>query len=121
MSRLFCLAGPHRFWLGVFGFWLILLSGVLTPWTGGPGLLQWRRLETLLSQRQAQLQDLERQVLALSAEQVLLQRSTAAQQREIRRVLGYVRPDEMVFDFSVPEVDLPSAPASGEPSQVARR
>lgn len=121
MSRLVCLAGPHRFWLGVFGLWLILLSGVLTSWTGVPGLLQWRRLETLLSQRQTQLQTIEREVLALSAEQVVLQRSTAAQQREIRRVLGYVRPDEMVFDFSSPEVSLPAARSPGGASRVARR
>jgi len=100
MSKLNFEWNPHRVWLALFGAWLILLSGVLNPWIGGPGVMQWWRLESLLSQRQDRLTDVENQVLALSSEQVRLERSVATQQREIRRVLGYVRTDEMVFDFS---------------------
>ncbi len=116
---------PHRVWLALFGAWLILLSGILTPWIGGPGLMQWWRLESLLSQRQERLTEVENQVLALSSEQVRLERSVATQQREIRRVLGYVRADEMIFDFSA-ELPVRRNSPSGEPpgvpsTTVARR
>ena len=110
----FTRTGPHRFWAGVFGVWLILLSGILNPWVGGPGLLQWARLKRLHSQRLARLTEMENQVIDLSSEQVRLEKSAVLQQHEIRRVLGYVRPDELVFDFSE-EGSIPS------PQAVARR
>jgi hypothetical protein len=123
MSKLNFEWNPHRVWLALFGAWLILLSGVLNPWLGGPGVLQWWRLESLLSQRQDRLTDVENQVLALSSEQVRLERSVATQQREIRRVLGYVRTDEMVFDFSAELPARRSVPTdpSVRSTTVARR
>lgn len=97
---------PHRVWLALFGVWMLLLTGLLNPWLEGPGLVQWWRLESLLSQKHSRLAEIENEVLALSSEQVRLERSGATQQREIRRVLGYVRPDEIIFDFSA---ELPSS------------
>ena len=91
---------PHRVWLAIFGGWVLLLSGALSPWVGGPGLLQLFRLRSLLGHHQGRLSEVEGQVLSLSSDQVRLERNSATQQREIRRVLGYVRSDEMVFDFS---------------------
>jgi cell division protein FtsB len=46
---------------------------------------------------------LEETVLGLQAEAELLEKNKLAQQREIRRVLGYVASDEIVFDFSSAE------------------
>jgi hypothetical protein len=125
MSKVHFEWNPHRVWLALFGAWLVLLSGILTPWIGGPGIIQWWRLESLLSQRQERLSEVENQVLALSSEQVRLERSVATQQREIRRVLGYVRADEMVFDFSA-ELPVRRTAPRGEPpgapsTTVARR
>lgn len=111
---------PHRVWLAIFGLWLILLTGVFNRWLGSPGLIQWWRLESLLSQRQAKLVEIENQVLALSSDQVRLERSSVAQQREIRRVLGYVRPDELIFDFSA-EVPSKKPAYSAFPTKVAGR
>ena len=91
---------PDRFWIAFFGVWLLLLSGVLNRWTGGPGLLQWWRIERLVQTKQTRLTELESAVMALSTEQVRLERSPVAQRREIRRVLGYLGPDEILFDFS---------------------
>ena len=125
MSKLNFEWKPHRVWLGLFGAWVVLLSGILNPWIGGPGVIQWWRLESLLSQRQDRLTEVENQVLAQSSEQVRLERSVATQQREIRRVLGYVRADEMIFDFSA-ELPVRRTLPPGEPpgtssTTVARR
>ncbi len=83
-------------------------------------MVQLWRLESLHQQRQDRLAELENQVLALSSEQVRLERSVVTQQREIRRVLGYVRPDELVYDFSA-EVPLQRSPVTGQEPTVARR
>jgi len=87
-------------WLSVFGVWIFLLSGALNAWFRSPGLWQWFRLKSYLSTQQALVVEAENQLIALSAEQVRLERSGATQQQEIRRVLGYVRPDEVIFDFT---------------------
>ncbi len=107
---------PNRVWLTIFGIWLFWLSGALNFWVGGPGLLQWFGLKRLLSQQQALVSEAESQLMALSSEQVRLERSVATQQREIRRVLGYVHPNELIFDFTGG-----SAAAQVQFDRVARR
>jgi len=106
---------PGRLWLSIFGLWTLLLTGVFNTWFGSPGLVQWARLSLLLSKRQDKIAEVENQIVALSAEQVRLEKSSATQQREIRRVLGYVRQDELVFDFSAeiprPGPDSPAVAA----------
>lgn len=89
-----------RVWGGFFLVWLLLLSGAFNRWTGGPGLLQWYRIHGLVLKKQARLAEVEAVVMRLSTEQVRLEKSPVAQRREVRRVLGYLAPDEILFDFS---------------------
>ena len=96
----------HRIWLAIFGIWAVLLSGLLTPWVGSPGVLQLFRLQSLLSQKQDQAGKLESNLLELQAESERLQGSRIAQEREIRKTLGYAADDEMIFDFSTREPEL---------------
>lgn len=89
-----------RVWIGFFGLWFILLTGALNQWTGGPGLIQWWRISNLAQARQEAIVRLETRILELSTEQVRLEKSPVAQRREIRKVLGYLASDEILFDFS---------------------
>jgi hypothetical protein len=89
-----------RVWIGFFGLWLTLLTGALSSWTGGPGLIQWWRISELAQTRQETIVQLETRILELSTEQVRLEKSPVAQRREIRKVLGYLASDEILFDFS---------------------
>jgi cell division protein FtsB len=92
---------PNRLWFGVFSVWALLLSGILSDFIGSPpGVLQAIRLRRLLDAKQAQMAKLEETVLELQSEAETLEKNKLAQQREIRRVLGYVASDEIVFDFS---------------------
>lgn len=93
-------ASPHRLWLGLFGFWVFLLSGALAPWIGTPGVVQALRLTSLLGMKQAQMASLEGEIQKLESEIRRLDRSRVAQEREIRRSLGYAGSDEIIFDFS---------------------
>ena len=76
---------------------LILLIGT-TIFTKR-GLGDWRRmvgengeLEVKIARLENQLADLERQTKALQSD-------PAAQERVIRRMMGYVKPDEVVVEF----------------------
>jgi len=101
ISRHITPASPgDRIWIGFFGLWLTLLTGALTPWTGGPGLIQWWQISELAQSRQETIVQLETRILELSTEQVRLEKSPVAQRREIRKVLGYLAADEILFDFS---------------------
>ncbi len=91
---------PNRLWVGIFAIWGLFLSGLLADFVGSPGALQAIRLRRLLDAKEAQMAKLEETVLQLQAEAELLEKNKLAQQREIRRVLGYVAQDEIVFDFS---------------------
>lgn len=91
---------PHRLWLGAFGVWAFFLTGAFSGLFGGPGVLQAIRLQNLLHSRATHLETLQSQLNTLQAEAELIQKSPAVQQREIRRVLGYAAPDELIFDFS---------------------
>jgi cell division protein FtsB len=77
-----------------------LLTGALHSVFGSPGALQAVRLKDLLAAKQAQVERIQNQVHGLEEEQARLETSRVLQQREIRRVLGYAAPDEMIFDFS---------------------
>ena len=91
---------PGRFWMACFAVWFLLLTGAFNRWTGGPGFIQWFKISRLLSAKQAKLAKIESAVLDLSSEQVRLEKSPVAQRREIRRVLGYLGQNELLFDFS---------------------
>ena len=88
-----------KIWLGVFALWMVFLSGVLAPLTGTPGIIQMFKLRMMLTNHQEQLAQLEKRGLKFEEERKLLEVSPAAQEREIRRVLGYVAPNELVFDL----------------------
>jgi cell division protein FtsB len=91
---------PNRVWLMVFGLWMIFLSGAFAGIVGSPGIVQAIRLNGLLESKQTQLSLIEEGVLRLQAEMERLDKSRVAQEREIRRTLGYAAPDEIIFDFS---------------------
>lgn len=91
----------RRFWVGAFLVWLISLSGGLLRFQiGMPGLLQWSQLKGELSDRRTDLASIDAEILVIDQESRRLERSRAAQEKEIRRVLGYVAEDELIFDFS---------------------
>ncbi len=89
----------HQFWFLVFGVWLLLLSGVLSSLIRTPGVLQVFQLSRLLDKKQKELFQLEEALHQTQEEIRLLEKNKAAQRREIRKTLGYVAPDEWIFDF----------------------
>lgn len=89
-----------RLWVVLFGFWIFFLSGLLSGITHTPGMLQSFRLKKLLASKEAQVHQMEEEIHALDAERNRLEKSKVAQDREIRRVLGYAASDEIIFDFS---------------------
>lgn len=91
---------PDQLWGYFFGFWILILTGIFTPFTGTPGLTQWMRLRSLLDQKNQKIAELDSRHAYLSLEVERLEKSQAAQEREIRKVLGYVAPGELIFDFT---------------------
>jgi hypothetical protein len=91
---------PARLWTAFFALWAIFLSGALKPFTGSPGVIQAAQTYYWLKSKETQLTQLEDEVLKLQSEAELLERNKLVQHREIRRILGYAAPDELVFDFT---------------------
>ncbi len=89
-----------RVWIGIFLIWGVFLSGLLTPWLQTPGLWQYSKLTTLRDQKKVELSQLEAKIEAKDQERIALESNPDLQEKEIRRVLGYVSPNEIVFDFS---------------------
>ena len=90
----------NRLWLGFFGIWLILLSGLLDFWLQSPGLKQWYRVAATLSERRQENGVIEERSDYLHHVARELESNTVAQEREIRKVLGYLGDQEAVFEFS---------------------
>ncbi len=90
----------NRYWVSLFGFWLVLLSGVLTQWGGSPGILQALRLRSLLGAKKQLAAQLQAEVQNQQFEVGRLNRNRFAQEKEIRRVLGYAASDELVFEIT---------------------
>ena len=90
----------HRVWTIFFGIWLVLLSGMLDFWFKSPGLKQWYRVGSVLDGRRQEIADVEaRSGLLIQVSRELLN-NPSAQEREIRKVLGYLGEQEVVFEFS---------------------
>jgi cell division protein FtsB len=89
-----------KVWTGIFTLWGLLLSGVSAGFVGSPGIIQAVRLNSLLHAKETQLMSLQEDLSRLKTEVTGLERSRVVQQREIRRVLGYAAPDEVIFDFT---------------------
>ncbi len=92
----------HQKWLFGFALWLLFLSGTFAHLFGSPGILQAIRLKILLETKSQQLFQAKEKLRELHAEVQQLEHNRFTQEREIRRVLGYTAPDEMIFDFSAP-------------------
>ncbi len=91
---------PHRSWLAVFALWSLFLSGALAGLIGSPGVIQAVRLNGLLKSKEDQVLKYQDSIVKLQAEADLLEKSRTAQQREIRKSLGYASSDEIIFYFS---------------------
>ncbi len=65
-----------------------------------PGILQWFELKGELNDRRADLASIDAEISMIDQDSRRLERSRPAQEKEIRRVLGYVAEDELIFDFS---------------------
>lgn len=76
------------------------MSGILSSWVGSPGLWQAYRLHSLLKEREDRRATVHQDIAKIRAEYAALEKSRATQLREIRHVLGYVAPGEMIFDFA---------------------
>lgn len=86
--------------VALFAVWALFLSGVMHPLTATPGLYQLLKLEGLHAKRKAQLLAIEHELERTKLQISQIQSDPVVQDREIRRTLGYVKDDEMVFDFS---------------------
>lgn len=89
----------NRIWIALFLLWGVFLSGFPKQFTGSPGIRQSVQLRTLLEDKKTRLEELERRIEQLSKQEKALKTNRVVQEREVRRVLGYVKPDEIVFEF----------------------
>lgn len=93
---------PNRAWVAIFGVWLFMLSGLTQHFgVGSPGVLQYWRLNAVLEDRQTQSADTDVEIVRLEREATALEKSRVVQVREIRKTMGYVAENEMIFDFSL--------------------
>ena len=90
----------HQLWLGFFVIWCILLTGLLDFWVESPGLKQWYKISTTLRERRQEIADVEARSSILHEVSRQLESNSIAQEREIRRVLGYLGDQEVVFEFT---------------------
>lgn len=90
----------NQYWLGAFALWSFWLTGAMYTFTGAPGLIQWFRLQSMIYQKQQELTRYEAEIAELEAEALALQTNPTIQEKEIRKTLGYVGENEIVFDFS---------------------
>jgi len=90
----------NRIWGIFFGVWLLLLSGLLDFWVQSPGLKQWFKVNSQLGESRHEIDLTEARTSFLLGVAKELQTNTAAQEREIRKVLGYLDEQEAVFEFS---------------------
>jgi hypothetical protein len=89
----------QKLWIGFFSLWFVLLTGVLDFWIQTPGLKQWIQLQLLLSDRKKQIEEVEGESQYLKLVESQLEGNSVAQEREIRKILGYVDQNEIVFEF----------------------
>ncbi|NDF13706.1 hypothetical protein EB061_00045 [bacterium] len=89
-----------KVWIAFFSIWVVLLTGALDFWIQSPGLKQWWRVNTMLDVRRQEIDKVEEKTVLL--QQVLreLQENPIAQEREVRKILGYLGEQEVVFEFS---------------------
>ncbi len=91
---------PNKAWLGFFCVWLVLLSGLLDFWFQSPGLKAWFKVKDSLNDRRDEIASVEAKTLILHEVSRQLDSNAVAQEREIRKVLGYLGENEVVFEFN---------------------
>ena len=89
----------RKLWIGFFGIWLLLVSGLFDFWIKSPGLKQWIQVELLVQKKRTEIAEIEAK--SESAKNVIhqLESNPVAQEREIRKVLGYLGEQEVVFEL----------------------
>lgn len=93
-------AWPRRLWGSLFVVWCVFLSGLPAQWFGPPGAVQLLRVTSLYNSKIKEADLVEADIRRLENESDRLAKSSSAQEREIRRSLGYAAHDELIFDFS---------------------
>lgn len=87
-------------WFGFFGIWLVLVSGLLEFWLKSPGLKQWLEVELLVQKRRQEIVEIEAKSESFKSVVRQLENNPIAQEREIRKVLGYLGNQEIVFEIT---------------------
>ena len=90
----------RKMWFGFFGIWLILVSGLLDFWINSPGLKQWFQVELLVRKERQEIAEIEAKTESYKQIAHQLENNPIAQEREIRKVLGYLGDQEIVFEFT---------------------
>lgn len=89
----------RKAWLIFFGIWFVLVSGILDFWIKSPGLKQWFQVELLVQKRRQEIVDIEAKSESFKNVVKQLENNPIAQEREIRKVLGYLGDQEIVFEM----------------------
>ena len=85
--------------MAFFGIWLVLVSGLLDFWLKSPGIKQWLQVEYQVHERRQEIADIEAKSEQFKNVIHQLETNPVAQEREIRKVLGYLSNQEIVFEF----------------------
>jgi cell division protein FtsB len=81
--------------LFLFLVWITWISGIF----GNNGLLQAYRLSKVRYELLQRVEALELENQALQVKLEKLKNDSVTQEKTIRQVLGYVRPNELIFEF----------------------
>ena len=91
---------PHQAWIIFFAIWFLFLTGLLDFWSQSPGLKQWFKVQASVREKRQEIADIEAKTDVLHETARQLESNAVAQEREIRKVLGYLGEQEVVFEFS---------------------
>jgi hypothetical protein len=89
----------NRIWAAFFAIWALILTGLLGFWLKSPGLKQWYSVNSTLREQRQEIAEVEARSLLLTNTAYQLEFNSVAQEREIRKVLGYLGEKELVFEF----------------------
>ena len=92
------LINMNQVWLAFFGIWALLLTGTISFFKS-PGLKQWYSVDAAVQDRRQEIAGVEARSALLSHTAHQLEFNSVAQEREIRKVLGYLGEQELVFEF----------------------
>jgi hypothetical protein len=90
----------NRVWFAFFAIWTLLLTGTLGFWMKSPGMKQWYSVKSALNERRQEIGAVETKTISMTNTIHQLEFNPVAQEREIRKVLGYLGEQELVFEFT---------------------